>query len=40
MSFGGTGFAAVARDDTVTLTLGSRGFYWLRLTAATAVVPV
>lgn len=27
--FGGSGFPAVAEDGTVTLTLGSRDFYWL-----------
>ena len=29
--FGGDGFPAVAADGTLTLTLGSRSFYWLGL---------
>ncbi len=29
--FGGTGFPAVGDDGSVTLTLGSRDFFWLRL---------
>ena len=33
--FGGTGFPDVADDGTITLTLGSRGFYWLGLTPRT-----
>ena len=33
--FGGHGFVDVGEDATTTLTLGSRGFYWLGLTPAT-----
>lgn len=33
--FGGQGFVGVSPDGTITLTLGSRGFYWLGLTPAT-----
>ena len=29
--FGGSGFPKIGADGTVTLTLGSRDFYWLRL---------
>ena len=28
---GGSGFPKIGADGTVTLTLGSRDFYWLRL---------
>ncbi len=34
--FGGHGFGSVAADGTFTLTLGSRGFYWLALRAPEA----
>ena len=29
--FGGSGFPAIAPDGTITITLGSRDFYWLAL---------
>ena len=32
--FGGSGFPKIGADGTVTLTLGSRDFYWLRLVEA------
>ena len=34
--FGGTGFPAVGDDGTITLTLGSRDFFWLRLVPGAA----
>jgi maltose alpha-D-glucosyltransferase/alpha-amylase len=34
--FGGQGFPKVSDDGTITLTLGSRDFYWLRLAPAAA----
>ncbi|QFG67852.1 maltose alpha-D-glucosyltransferase [Ornithinimicrobium pratense] len=37
--FGGQGFVDVTPEGTITLTLGSRGFYWLGLTPSTPVTP-
>jgi maltose alpha-D-glucosyltransferase/alpha-amylase len=34
--FGGLGFPKISDDGTVTLTLGSRDFFWLRLAPAAA----
>ena len=34
--FGGNGFPKIADDGTLTLTLGSRDFFWLRLRAGSA----
>jgi maltose alpha-D-glucosyltransferase/alpha-amylase len=34
--FGGLGFPKVSDDGTITLTLGSRDFFWLRLAPAAA----
>lgn len=34
--FGGQGFPKIADDGTITLTLGSRDFFWLRLVPGAA----
>lgn len=34
--FGGTGFPKISDEGTITLTLGSRDFFWLRLVPGAA----